>query len=368
MSAYQPKEKNSLFQKQLIEEAVIRGGKTLVTGEFMKDLMKEVEEELSIEENKGGRECIMKNARLDELKARIKVEWENNSLSYADTTTRMAESEVELRSLFMRLKEEGVKAAHHLRITVRLQGAIPLLSFSPSNQTSFCDAVLAFKALPLAKDIHDNFGTVEGLMTTVHAITATEKIVDGPSGKLLCNGYGAAQNIIPVSTGSVKVVGKVIPELNGKLTSMNFHVLTLDVSVLYLTCYLEKPAKYDDIKEVVKQASEGPLKGILGYTEDQIVSCDFNSNLYSSIFNAVVGISLNEHFVKLISWYDSEYGYSFHVVDLMVYMASRVKWKTIDLHPQPKEEFHYWAAYIPNLCSYTGDPMLHSHCCPKASL
>ncbi|XP_067637709.1 glyceraldehyde-3-phosphate dehydrogenase 2 [Eurosta solidaginis] len=176
---------------------------------------------------------------------------------------------------------------------------------------------------PLAKVINDNFEIVEGLMTTVHATTATQKTVDGPSGKLWRDGRGAAQNIIPAATGAAKAVGKVIPELNGKLTGMAFRVPTPNVSVVDLTVRLGKPASYEDIKAKVKAAAEGPLKGILDYTEEEVVSTDFVSDTHSSIFDAKAGISLNDKFVKLISWYDNEFGYSNRVVDLIKYMQSK---------------------------------------------
>jgi len=176
---------------------------------------------------------------------------------------------------------------------------------------------------PLAKVIHDNFEIVEGLMTTVHATTATQKTVDGPSGKLWRDGRGAAQNIIPAATGAAKAVGKVIPALNGKLTGMAFRVPTADVSVVDLTVRLAKPAPYALIKQKVKEAAEGPMKGILEYTEEEVVSSDFISDTHSSIFDASAGIPLNDHFVKLISWYDNEFGYSNRVVDLIKYMQSK---------------------------------------------
>lgn len=176
---------------------------------------------------------------------------------------------------------------------------------------------------PLAKVIHDNFEIVEGLMTTVHATTATQKTVDGPSGKLWRDGRGAAQNIIPASTGAAKAVGKVIPSLNGKLTGMAFRVPTPNVSVVDLTCRLGKPASYDEIKAVIKRAADGPMKGILEYTEDQVVSTDFVGSTASSVFDASAGIQLSPQFVKLISWYDNEYGYSNRVVDLIAYMQSK---------------------------------------------
>jgi len=174
---------------------------------------------------------------------------------------------------------------------------------------------------PLVKVINDNFGIVEGLMTTVHATTATQKTVDGPSAKDWRGGRAAAGNIIPSSTGAAKAVGKVIPELNGKLTGMAFRVPTLDVSVVDLTCRLEKAATYDQIKAIMKAAAEGPMKGILGYTEDKVVSSDFIHDARTSIFDAEAGIALNDHFVKLVSWYDNEWGYSNKVVDLICHMA-----------------------------------------------
>ena len=177
---------------------------------------------------------------------------------------------------------------------------------------------------PVAKVINDNFGILEGLMTTVHAYTATQKVVDGPSKKAWRDGRTAAQNIIPASTGAAKAVGKVIPELNGKLTGMAFRVPVPDVSVVDLTCRLSKEASYDEIKAAVKKAAtEGPLKGFLGYTEDQVVSSDFIGDTHSSIFDAKAGIALNSTFVKLISWYDNEYGYSCRVIDLIKFVFAR---------------------------------------------
>jgi len=176
---------------------------------------------------------------------------------------------------------------------------------------------------PLAKVINDNFGILEGLMTTVHAVTATQKTVDGPSGKDWRGGRGAGQNIIPSSTGAAKAVGKVIPELNGKLTGMAFRVPTPDVSVVDLTVRLEKEATYQEICNKMKEASEGSMKGILGYTEDMVVSTDFLGDNRSSIFDAKAGIQLSGTFVKLVSWYDNENGYSNRVIDLINHMYSK---------------------------------------------
>ena len=175
---------------------------------------------------------------------------------------------------------------------------------------------------PITKVLHDNFGLLEGLMTTVHATTATQKTVDGPSAKDWRGGRAAAGNIIPSSTGAAKAVTKVIPELKGKLTGMSFRVPTLNVSVVDLTCRLEKATTYDEIKTAMKKASENELKGILGYTEEAVVSSDFIGDPRTSIFDAEAGIMLNANFVKVVSWYDNEMGYSHKVVELIAYMDS----------------------------------------------
>ncbi|MDZ7369834.1 MAG: type I glyceraldehyde-3-phosphate dehydrogenase [candidate division KSB1 bacterium] len=175
---------------------------------------------------------------------------------------------------------------------------------------------------PLAKVVHDKWGILEGLMTTVHAVTATQKTVDGPSKKDWRGGRGAGFNIIPSSTGAAKAVGKVIPELNGKLTGMAFRVPTADVSVVDLTCRLAKPATYDEICQAMKEASEGSMKGIIAYVDEDVVSSDFIGESCTCIFDAKAGIQLSDTFVKLVAWYDNEWGYSCKVLDLVLYIAS----------------------------------------------
>ncbi len=172
---------------------------------------------------------------------------------------------------------------------------------------------------PVAKVLHDNWGILEGLMTTVHSVTATQRPIDGPSAKDWRGGRGGFQNIIPSSTGAAKAVGKVIPELFGKLTGMSFRVPTANVSVVDLTVRLDRSASYEEIAEAMKNAAEGELNGILGYTEDDVVSSDFMTDPRTSIFDSKAGIGLNDNFHKIVSWYDNEWGYSNKVVDLMVY-------------------------------------------------
>jgi len=201
---------------------------------------------------------------------------------------------------------------------------VNLDSYDPSHKVISNASCTTNCLAPLAKVIHDKYGIVEGLMTTVHATTATQKTVDGPSGKDWRGGRGAAANIIPSSTGAAKAVGKVIPSLNGKLTGLSFRVPVSDVSVVDLVVRLEKEASYDDIKATLKAASESEqYKGIIGYTDEDVVSTDFIGDDHSSIFDAKAGISLNKNFVKLVSWYDNEWGYSKRVVDLLVYAAKK---------------------------------------------
>ena len=187
--------------------------------------------------------------------------------------------------------------------------------FSNASCTTNCLA-------PIAKVLHDNFEITDGLMTTIHATTATQKTVDGPSMKDWRGGRAAIHNIIPSSTGAAKAVGKVIPSLNGKLTGMSFRVPTMDVSVVDLTVNIKKGATYEEVCKVMKDASEGELKGILGYTEELVVSQDFVGETQTSVFDAKAGIALTDNFVKVVSWYDNEYGYSSKIVDLLEYSAS----------------------------------------------
>ena len=199
---------------------------------------------------------------------------------------------------------------------VNLDAYTPDMTFvSNASCTTNCLA-------PIAKVLNDKFGITDGLMTTVHSTTATQKTVDGPSKKDWRGGRAATYNIIPSSTGAAKAVGKVIPSLNGKLTGMSMRVPTLDVSVVDLTVNLAKPAKYDEICAAMKAASEGELKGVLGYTDEDVVSSDFISDPRTSIFDAKAGIALTDTFVKVVSWYDNEWGYSNKVVDLIQYMSS----------------------------------------------
>jgi glyceraldehyde 3-phosphate dehydrogenase len=187
-----------------------------------------------------------------------------------------------------------------------------------ADQTIVSNASCTTNCLaPIAKVLNDKFGIEEGLMSTIHAVTATQKTVDSPSGKDWRGGRGAYQNIIPSSTGAAKAVGLVLPELKGKLTGMSFRVPVADVSVVDLTVRLKKPATYADVKAAMKEASEGAMKGILGYTEDEVVSEDFKGDARTSIFDAKAGIALNDNFVKVVSWYDNEWGYSNKLIDLV---------------------------------------------------
>merc|ERR1711937_726452 len=233
---------------------------------------------------------------------------------------------------------EKAKAEMHLKggakrviISAPPKDAVPIYvvgvnhtDYNPAADTVVSNASCTTNCLaPIAKVLNDNFVIAEGLMTTVHAMTATQLTVDGPSrgGKDWRGGRCASQNIIPSATGAAKAVGKVIPSLNGKLTGMAFRVPTPDVSVVDLTCKIEKGASYDEIVAAIKEASETSMKGVLSWTDDEVVSTDFISNKFSSIFDIKAGIALNQNFVKLVSWYDNEWGYSNRLVDLCVHMA-----------------------------------------------
>ena len=242
-----------------------------------------------------------------------------------------AEYVVESTGLFLTKEkaEAHLKAgAKRVVMSAPSKDDTPMFVIGVNNQKYAGEAIVSNASCttnclaPLTKVINDKFGVIEGLMTTVHATTATQKTVDGPSMKDWRGGRAAAGNIIPSSTGAAKAVGKVIPELNGKLTGMSFRVPTLDVSVVDVVFRLEKEASYDEIKTAVKEASEGEMKGILGYTEEDVVSSDFLGDPRTSIFDAKAGIALNKNFVKLISWYDNEWGYSNKVLELIAHMAT----------------------------------------------
>ena len=242
-----------------------------------------------------------------------------------------AEYVVESTGLF--LTEEKANAhiqagAKYVVMSAPSKDATPMFVMGVNNDTYAGQKIVSNASCttnclaPLAKVINDKFGIVEGLMTTVHATTATQKTVDGPSAKDWRGGRAAGGNIIPSSTGAAKAVGKVIPQLNGKLTGMAFRVPTLDVSVVDLTVRLEKAATYEEIKAAIKSASENEMKGILGYTEDAVVSQDFVGEKRTSVFDKDAGIMLSPNFVKLVSWYDNETGYSNKLVDMLIHSAS----------------------------------------------
>ena len=242
-----------------------------------------------------------------------------------------AEYVVESTGLFL-TKEKAAghiaAGAKHVVMSAPSKDDTPMFVMGVNNESYTSDMQFVSNAscttnclAPIAKVLHDNFGITDGLMTTVHSITATQKTVDGVSMKDWRGGRGASYNIIPSSTGAAKAVGKVIPSLNGKLTGMSMRVPTLDVSVVDLTVNLAKPAQYDEICAAMKKASENELKGILGYTEDPVVSSDFIGDPHTSIFDAKAGIALTDTFVKVVSWYDNEWGYSNKVLDLITYMA-----------------------------------------------
>ncbi len=259
---------------------------------------------------------------------RITAERDPNNLRWGDIGV-----DTVLESSGFFLTEEAARAHIHagakrVVMSAPSKDATPMFVMGV-NHTSYGGEAIVSNAscttnclAPIAKVVHDNFGIVNGLMTTVHATTATQKTVDGPSVKDWRGGRGAAQNIIPSSTGAARAVGRVIPALNGRLTGMAFRVPTPDVSVVDLTVNLASPTTYDRIKAAMRAASEGAMAGILGYTEDEVVSSDFLGESCTSVFDAGAGIALTDTFVKLVAWYDNEWGYSCKCIDLMRYMAT----------------------------------------------
>jgi glyceraldehyde 3-phosphate dehydrogenase len=259
---------------------------------------------------------------------RITAERDPNTLRWGDVG-----AEYVLESTGFFLTDESARAhinagARRVVMSAPSKDATPIFVMGVNNSSYAGQEIVSNASCttnclaPMAKVVHDNFGIVNGLMTTVHATTATQKTVDGPSVKDWRGGRGAAQNIIPSSTGAAKAVGRVIPELNGRLTGMAFRVPTPDVSVVDLTVNLERPASYEQVKAAMKAASEGQLKGILGYTEDDVVSNDFVGESCTSVFDAGAGIALTDTFMKLVAWYDNEWGYSCKCIDLMRHMAT----------------------------------------------
>ena len=259
---------------------------------------------------------------------RISAERDPANLRWGDVG---ADTVLESTGLF--LSEE--KASGHLHAGARRvvmsapsKDATPMFVMGVNHTTYAGQAIVSNASCttnclaPVAKVLHDHFGIVNGLMTTVHAVTATQKTVDSPSAKDWRGGRGAGQNIIPSSTGAARAVGKVIPELNGRLTGMAFRVPTPDVSVVDLTVNLATPTSYEAIKAAMKAASTGPMAGILGYTEDEVVSSDFVGESCTSVFDARAGIALSDTFVKVVAWYDNEWGYSCKCIDLMRHMAT----------------------------------------------
>jgi len=257
---------------------------------------------------------------------RVTAEKDPANLKWGDVG---AEYVVESTGLFL-TKETAEKhiaaGAKRVVLSAPSKDATPMFVMGVNHKTYNKETIVSNASCttnclaPVAKVLHDKWGILEGLMTTVHAVTATQKTVDAPSAKDWRGGRGAGQNIIPSSTGAAKAVGVVIPSLKGKLTGMAFRVPTPNVSVVDLTVRLDKPAKYDEIKAAMKAASEGELKGILGYTEEDVVSTDFLGEACTSFFDAKAGIALSDNFVKVVSWYDNEMGYSYKVCDLICHM------------------------------------------------